>query len=125
MPATAPGHPSTRSHDRRPGVKHDGRITLAGRKVFAAWDVTGLRRRVGMVFQRSNPFPKSVYENVAFGPRVNGITDRRKLDEIVEELREFFFGVFGPVAAQRFKELRRELTALDQCVENRLLQCFE
>lgn len=74
-----------RMNDLIPGVKHNGLITLDGRNVFDAWDVTGLRRRVGMVFQRSNPFPKSVYENVAFGPRVNGITGRAKLDAIVED----------------------------------------
>jgi phosphate transport system ATP-binding protein len=72
-------------NDLLPGVKHNGLITLDGRNVFDAWDVTGLRRRVGMVFQRSNPFPKSVYENVAFGPRVNGIANRKQLDGIVED----------------------------------------
>ena len=48
-------------------------------------DVVGLRKRVGMVFQRPNPFPKSVYENVAYGPRVHGINDRKELDTIVEK----------------------------------------
>jgi phosphate transport system ATP-binding protein len=47
-------------------------------------DVVEVRRRIGMVFQKPNPFPKSIYENVAFGPRIQGIRDRRKLDEIVE-----------------------------------------
>jgi phosphate transport system ATP-binding protein len=74
-----------RMNDLLPDTKHTGSITLDGRDVFGdTWDVTGLRRRVGMVFQRSNPFPKSIYDNVAFGPRVNGITDRATLDELVE-----------------------------------------
>ena len=74
-----------RMNDLMPGTKHTGAITLDGRDVFGdTWDVTGLRRRVGMVFQRSNPFPKSIYDNVAFGPRVNGIDDRQQLDGLVE-----------------------------------------
>lgn len=74
-----------RMHDTLPGTKHSGAITLDGRDIFGnTWDVTGLRRRVGMVFQRWNPFPKSIYDNVAFGPRVNGITKSSALDELVE-----------------------------------------
>ena len=74
-----------RMHDTLPGTKHTGAITLDGRDIFGdAWDITGLRRRVGMVFQRSNPFPKSIYDNVAFGPRVNGITRESALDDLVE-----------------------------------------
>jgi phosphate transport system ATP-binding protein len=73
-------------NDLLPGVRREGEITLDGRNVFGdTWDVTGLRRRAGMVFQRSNPFPKSVYDNIAFGPRVNGITSRVALDGIVED----------------------------------------
>ena len=74
-----------RLHDTLPGTKHTGAITLDGRDIFGdTWDVTGLRRRVGMVFQRWNPFPKSIYDNVAFGPRINGITKGAELDELVE-----------------------------------------
>ena len=68
-----------------PGVRHEGRIELDGHNVYdAGVDVVGLRQRVGMVFQRWNPFPKSVYENVAYGPRINGVKDRAELDSIVE-----------------------------------------
>ena len=68
-----------------PGVRHEGRIELDGHDVYDAHvDVVGLRQRVGMVFQRWNPFPKSVYENVAYGPRINGVRDRAELDSIVE-----------------------------------------
>jgi phosphate transport system ATP-binding protein len=68
-----------------PGVKHDGRIELDGADVYdSSVDVVALRQRVGMVFQRWNPFPKSIYANVSYGPRINGVRDRRELDLIVE-----------------------------------------
>jgi phosphate transport system ATP-binding protein len=68
-----------------PGVRHEGAILLDGENIYAPdTDIVALRQRAGMVFQRWNPFPKSVYDNVSFGPRINGITSRRALDEIVE-----------------------------------------
>ena len=68
-----------------PGVRHQGSIVLDGQDVYSrGMDPVALRRRVGMVFQRWNPFPKPVYENVAYGPRVNGIRNRQDLDAIVE-----------------------------------------
>jgi len=68
-----------------PGVRHEGAILLDGVDVYSReMDPVSLRRRVGMVFQRWNPFPKSVYDNVAYGPRVNGVKRRADLDEIVE-----------------------------------------
>jgi phosphate transport system ATP-binding protein len=61
-------------------------VLLDGADIYdASVDVVDLRRRVGMVFQRSNPFPKSIYDNVAYGPRIHGVRDRARLDEIVEE----------------------------------------
>ena len=75
-----------RMNDLLPDIRHEGLITLDGRDVFGdTWDVTGLRRRVGMVFQRSNPFPKSIYDNIAFGPRVNGLRGGAQIDGIVED----------------------------------------
>jgi len=69
-----------------PGARHSGAIELDGRDVYApGTDAVSLRQRVGMVFQRSNPFPKSIYENVAFGPRLNGTREREHLDAIVEQ----------------------------------------
>jgi len=66
-------------------VRIEGDIAIEGHSIHdATQDVNALRKRVGMVFQKSNPFPKSVYENVAYGPRVQGLKDRHKLDEIVE-----------------------------------------
>ncbi|MBI3791977.1 MAG: phosphate ABC transporter ATP-binding protein [Gemmatimonadetes bacterium] len=74
-----------RMNDTIPGTRHEGRILLDGADVYgASTDVVTLRQRVGMVFQRWNPFPKSIYDNVAFGPRINGERHRPTLDEIVE-----------------------------------------
>ena len=75
-----------RMNDLIPGTRLEGRVNLDGEDIYSsAMDVIQLRRRVGMIFQRSNPFPMSIYENVAYGVRVNGLTrDRLKLDEIVE-----------------------------------------
>jgi phosphate transport system ATP-binding protein len=74
-----------RLNDLIPGVRHDGDLCLDGRSVYdVSLDVVALRQRVGMVFQRWNPFPKSIYENVAYGPRINGVADSASLDEIVE-----------------------------------------
>ncbi len=74
-----------RLHDLTPGARHDGDILLDGRSIFApGTDVVGLRSRVGMVFQRPNPFPKSVYDNVAYGPRLNALAPARELPDRVE-----------------------------------------
>jgi len=74
-----------RLNDFIPGVRREGDLCLDGRSVYdPALDVVALRQRVGMVFQRWNPFPKSIYENVAYGPRINGIEDKSSVDEIVE-----------------------------------------
>lgn len=73
-----------RMNDLVEGCRIEGEITLDGRNAYSDIDVNGLRRRVGMVFQQPNPFPMSVYDNVAFGPRTHGIKKRADLDEIVE-----------------------------------------
>jgi phosphate transport system ATP-binding protein len=75
-----------RMNDLIPGARLDGKVELDGTDIYSSnMDVIQLRRRVGMIFQKSNPFPLSIYENVAYGPRVNGIARRRaELDEIVE-----------------------------------------
>jgi phosphate transport system ATP-binding protein len=68
------------------GARVEGKVYLDGEDVYApGFDVVGLRRRVGMVFQKPNPFPKSVYENVAYGPRLYGVRQKKVLDRIVEE----------------------------------------
>jgi len=74
-----------RMNDLVDGVKITGRVALDGEDIYHRdVEVEILRRRVGMVFQKSNPFPKSIYENVAYGPRILGLKDRATLDEIVE-----------------------------------------
>jgi phosphate transport system ATP-binding protein len=74
-----------RLNDLIPGIRHEGDMCLDGQSIFdKGMDVVALRQRVGMVFQRWNPFPKSIYENVAYGPRINGTGSEESLDEIVE-----------------------------------------
>jgi len=74
-----------RMNDLIPSARVSGRVLFEGVDLYGPdVDVVEVRRRIGMVFQKPNPFPKSIYENVAFGPRIQGIRDRRKLDEIVE-----------------------------------------
>ena len=74
-----------RMNDLIDGVKIEGTILIDGINIYDNnIDVVTLRKKVGMVFQKSNPFAKSIYENVAYGPRINGIKDRKQLDEIVE-----------------------------------------
>ena len=72
-----------RMNDLIDGVKIDGDIKLDG-KELNSYDVIELRKRVGLVFQKPNPFPMSIYDNVAYGPRIHGIKDKATLDEIVE-----------------------------------------
>ena len=74
-----------RMNDLIEGVKINGQVLLDGEDIFGGVDVTVLRKRVGMVFQKPNPFPMSVYDNVAFGPRTHGVKGRAKLDDIVEK----------------------------------------
>ncbi len=75
-----------RMNDTIAGTRVQGEILLDGKNVYdPEVDVVDLRQRVGMVFQRPNPFPQSIYDNVAFGPRVLGLTKERSLDEMVQE----------------------------------------
>ena len=72
-------------NDVIPGTRVEGKILLDGEDIYAPdVDVVELRRRVGMVFQKSNPFPKSIFDNIAYGLRINGMKDKRKLEEVVE-----------------------------------------
>ncbi|MCI5601100.1 MAG: phosphate ABC transporter ATP-binding protein PstB [Hallerella porci] len=73
-----------RMNDLVEGCKIKGDIKLEGKNIYKDFDVNELRKRVGMVFQKPNPFPMSVYDNIAFGPRTHGIKNRKVLDEIVE-----------------------------------------
>lgn len=73
-----------RMNDLVEGCKIEGEITLDGIDIYKNMDVNILRKRVGMVFQKPNPFPMSIYDNIAYGPRIHGIKSKIKLDEIVE-----------------------------------------
>ena len=74
-----------RMNDLVEGCKITGEVTLDGVSIYGGMDVNLLRKRVGMVFQKPNPFPMSIYDNIAFGPRTHGVRSKQKLDEIVEE----------------------------------------
>lgn len=74
-----------RMNDLIPSVKITGSMLVEGVDIYNKdVDVVNIRKKIGMVFQKSNPFPKSIYENIAYGPRINGIKDKTELDEIVE-----------------------------------------
>ena len=75
-----------RMNDLVPGVRIEGTVRYDGKDIFApSVDVSQLRREVGMVFQKPNPFPMSVYDNVAYGPRTHGVRNKARLDELVED----------------------------------------
>ena len=74
-----------RMNDLIEGCKIKGELLLDGEDIYSNIDVNMLRKRVGMVFQKPNPFPMSVYDNIAFGPRTHGVKSKQKLDEIVEK----------------------------------------
>jgi phosphate transport system ATP-binding protein len=74
-----------RMNDLIPSVKITGEMLVEGVNIYDKdVDVVNIRKKIGMVFQKSNPFPKSIYENIAYGPKINGIKDKTQLDEIVE-----------------------------------------
>ena len=74
-----------RMNDLVEGVRIEGKVVLDGEDIYSPTvDTTLLRKKVGMVFQQPNPFPMSIYDNIAYGPRIHGIKNKAKLDEIVE-----------------------------------------
>jgi phosphate transport system ATP-binding protein len=74
-----------RMSDLVPGSRVEGEVRLDGQNIFEGLDPVKLRSKVGMVFQKPNPFPKSIYDNIAYGPRMHGIKNKKQLDEIVEK----------------------------------------
>ncbi|CAB1243531.1 phosphate ABC transporter ATP-binding protein PstB [Clostridium sp. MT-14] len=74
-----------RMNDLIDSVKIQGKVLFENKDVYSEYDVIDLRKRIGMVFQAPNPFPMSIYNNVAYGPRIHGIKDKNKLNEIVEK----------------------------------------
>lgn len=73
-----------RMNDLIESVKIDGKVFFEGKDIYKECDVIELRKRIGMVFQKPNPFPMSIYDNIAYGPRIHGIKDKNKLDALVE-----------------------------------------
>jgi phosphate transport system ATP-binding protein len=73
-----------RMNDLIDSVRVTGKVLFEGKDIYNDYDEIALRKRVGMVFQKPNPFPMSIYDNIAYGPRIHGIKDKNKLDEIVE-----------------------------------------
>ena len=110
-----------RMNDLVEGCRIEGTVTLDGEDIFSRkMDVNLLRKRVGMVFQKPNPFPMSIYDNVAYGPRTHGIRSRVKLDEIVEkslrgaaiwdEVKDRLKkSALDPISTSRIEELAMEL----------------
>lgn len=75
-----------RMNDMIPGTRIEGTVNIAGKNIYSdEVEVESLRKQVGMVFQQPNPFPKSIYDNVAYGPRLHGVRSKSELDEIVEK----------------------------------------
>ena len=120
-----------RMNDLLPDVKITGSVLYKGEDIFdASVDVSELRRQVGMVFQKPNPFPMSIYDNIAYGPRTHGVKNKAKLDEIVEKslrgaaiwdevkdrLKKNALGLSGgqqqrldPISTSKIEELAMEL----------------
>ncbi|WP_294156450.1 phosphate ABC transporter ATP-binding protein PstB [uncultured Clostridium sp.] len=74
-----------RMNDLIDSVKIDGEVIYEGKDIYKDYDEIHLRKKIGMVFQRPNPFPMSIYNNIAYGPKIHGIKDKKQLDEIVEK----------------------------------------
>ncbi|MDF2882370.1 MAG: ATPase component of ABC-type phosphate transport system [Clostridiaceae bacterium] len=74
-----------RMNDLISSVKINGKVYFEGKDIYSEYDEIELRKRIGMVFQKPNPFPMTIYDNIAYGPRIHGIKNKAKLDEIVEK----------------------------------------
>ena len=109
-----------RMNDLVEGCRIDGQILLDGQDIFHDIDVNLLRKRVGMVFQKPNPFPMSIYDNVAYGPRTHGIRSKAKLDDLVEKsLRDAAIwneckdrlktSALDPISTSKIEDLAMEL----------------
>ena len=102
-----------RMNDLIPGVRIEGEVKYNGQDIFApSVDVNELRREIGMVFQKPNPFPMSIYDNIAYGPRTHGIRSKAKLDDIVEKsLRDA--AIWDEVRQKRDRILKTAVRVLD------------
>ena len=115
-----------RMNDLVEGCKISGKILLDGEYIYGNMDVNLLRKRVGMVFQKPNPFPMSIYDNIAFGPRTHGVKSKEKLDDIVEKsLRD---AAIWEEAKDRLKKSALGLSGGQQqrlCIARALAVCPE
>ena len=111
-----------RMNDLVPGVRIEGDVRLKGQDIFARdMELTDLRRRVGMVFQKANPFPMSIYDNITYGPKLHGVRNKAELDELVEK--------YDCLAARRGKGFMQGLVVtgrpvgevINRAIENGLL----
>ena len=111
-----------RMNDLVPGVRIEGDVRLKGEDIFAReMQLTDLRRRVGMVFQKANPFPMSIYDNITYGPKLHGVRNKAELDELVEK--------YDCLAARRGKGFMQGLVVtgrpvgevINRAIENGLL----
>ena len=111
-----------RMNDLVPGVRIEGDVRLKGEDIFAReMELTDLRRRVGMVFQKANPFPMSIYDNITYGPKLHGVRNKAELDELVEK--------YDCLAARRGKGFMQGLVVtgrpvgevINRAIENGLL----
>lgn len=102
-----------RMNDLIPGVRVTGQVCYQGQDIFApSVDVNQLRKEIGMVFQKPNPFPMSIYDNVAYGPRTHGVRKKSELDEIVEPdvlLMDEPTSALDPISTSKIEELATEL----------------
>ena len=113
-----------RMNDLVPGIRIEGDVRLKGQDIFAReMQPTELRRRVGMVFQKANPFPMSIYDNITYGPRLHGVHNKAELDELVEKTFEGSLPAFIAAFARKTKlsqdEVDRLRAMIDGYEENR------
>ena len=107
-----------RMNDLVPGVRIEGDVRLKGQDIFAReMQPTELRRRVGMVFQKANPFPMSIYDNITYGPRLHGVHNKAELDELVEKTFEGSLPAFIAAFARKTKLSQDEIDRLRAMID--------
>ena len=107
-----------RMNDLVPGVRIEGTVEYDGKNIFAPdVDVNELRRQVGMVFQKPNPFPMSIYDNITYGPRLHGVHNKAELDELVEKTFEGSLPAFIAAFARKTKLSQDEVDRLRAMID--------
>ena len=107
-----------RMNDLVPGIRIEGDVRLKGQDIFAReMQPTELRRRVGMVFQKANPFPMSIYDNITYGPRLHGVHNKAELDELVEKTFEGSLPAFIAAFARKTKLSQDEVDRLRAMID--------